>query len=250
MSAKTSHARTEAFFTALAETGNQTISAERARVSRSWVTLHRSTDSAFKARMEAATGEARENLARVASQAPAAAWGDIDGEQLVVRGTNGRLVQVARARLGQWTPDVERRFLRTLAATCNVKAACAEVSMSPASAYNRRHRLTAFAAHWDQALQIGSWRLQAALLQSCCNMMDGVEVDADAPIPPMTVDEAIRYVGLHRRQLAGFKHRRWHKDWYKLPDIDEVRASIVRKVEVIKRHREAERKGLPDFLKE
>jgi hypothetical protein len=32
MSAKTSKGRTEAFFTALAETGNQTISAERARL--------------------------------------------------------------------------------------------------------------------------------------------------------------------------------------------------------------------------
>ena len=35
MSAKTSTARRAAFFTALAETGNQTISAERARVARS-----------------------------------------------------------------------------------------------------------------------------------------------------------------------------------------------------------------------
>lgn len=33
MSTKTSNARTEAFFKALAETGNQTVSAERARVS-------------------------------------------------------------------------------------------------------------------------------------------------------------------------------------------------------------------------
>ena len=52
MTKKTSKARTGAFFKALSETGNQTISAERACVSRSWVTLHRSTDPEFKARME------------------------------------------------------------------------------------------------------------------------------------------------------------------------------------------------------
>lgn len=51
MTKKTSEKRKQAFFKALAETGNQTISAERARVSRSWVTLHRSTDSEFKVHM-------------------------------------------------------------------------------------------------------------------------------------------------------------------------------------------------------
>ena len=43
----------------------------------------------------------------------------------------GRRVQIARARVKQWTPRVEDRFLATLAATCNVKAACAEVRMTP-----------------------------------------------------------------------------------------------------------------------
>lgn len=70
MTAKTWKARTEAFFTALAETGNQTISAERARVSRGWVTLHRSTDPAFKARMDAAIVEARGRLSRAGAVTP------------------------------------------------------------------------------------------------------------------------------------------------------------------------------------
>ena len=49
MSRKTSPARRAAFLKALSETGNQTIAAERAKVSRSWVQLHRSTDPAFDA---------------------------------------------------------------------------------------------------------------------------------------------------------------------------------------------------------
>lgn len=36
MSARTSAARRRAFFVALAATGNQTLAAERAKVSRSW----------------------------------------------------------------------------------------------------------------------------------------------------------------------------------------------------------------------
>ena len=54
MSRKTSPARRGAFLQALRETGNQTIAAERAKVSRSWVQLHRSTDPQFRADVAAA----------------------------------------------------------------------------------------------------------------------------------------------------------------------------------------------------
>ena len=47
MTAKTSPARRAAFMAAVAATGNRTLAAERARVSPSWVTLHRATDPAF-----------------------------------------------------------------------------------------------------------------------------------------------------------------------------------------------------------
>ena len=49
MSRKTSPVRRAAFLKALSATGNQTIAAERAKVSRSWVQLHRSTDPGFDA---------------------------------------------------------------------------------------------------------------------------------------------------------------------------------------------------------
>ncbi len=57
MSKKFSAARKRAFLHYLAETGNQTISAERAKVSRSWVCLHRKEDAGFVARaVKVATG--------------------------------------------------------------------------------------------------------------------------------------------------------------------------------------------------
>ncbi|MDT8760821.1 hypothetical protein MZO42_19140 [Sphingomonas psychrotolerans] len=164
MSRKTSMTRREAFFRAPTETGNQTIAAERAKVSRSWVTLHRAQEPGFRARMEA-IGAARARLRAAAGVAPATGWGSLDGEELVVRGSNGRRTQIARARLRQWTPRAEQRFLGTLAATCNVKAACAEVGLTTASADAHAERWPNFAARWAEAVEVGYMRIEAALLE-------------------------------------------------------------------------------------
>jgi hypothetical protein len=65
MSAKTSAARRAAFMAAVAETGNRTLAAERAKVSASWVTLHRATDPAFKAELEAAVATFKASFDRL-----------------------------------------------------------------------------------------------------------------------------------------------------------------------------------------
>src|SRR5690349_15806794 len=158
MTAKMSEARRRAFLSALTDTGNQTLAAERAKVSRSWVQLQRSTDADFKRAVEDAVAAARELLGPNAACKPPAGWGFLDGEELVVKGTGGpappgarhgglggKRVQIARARIKQWSPRVEKRFLETLSATCNVKAACAEVGLTPASAYAHKKRWQGFA---------------------------------------------------------------------------------------------------------
>lgn len=214
MSKKTSEARKRAFFTALAETGNQTISAERARVSRSWVSLHRSTDPAFKARMESAIAEARARLSRAGAVTSSGKWANINGEKLVVRGSGGRgggrRVQVSRARLKQWTAAEEGRFLTVLAATCNVKLACRAVGLSVASAHGHRHRWPDFARNWDAAIQDGYITLEMALIENACISLSDPssgEFERAAvpalPIETMTVDGAIRLLGLHRRTATG-----------------------------------------------
>ena len=62
MTRKTSPQRRAAFLAALRATGNQTLAAERARVSRSWVQLHRSSDAAFDGAVREAMAEAKEKL--------------------------------------------------------------------------------------------------------------------------------------------------------------------------------------------
>ena len=270
MSAKFGARRIAAFLAALRETGNQTIAAERAKVSRSWVSLHRASDPEFRRAMDEAIAEAKRVLRDASSTTPdqvrgapqderdggsrgsnkpPSGWGFLDGAELVVRGTGGagggKRVQIARARLKQWSPRIEDRFLAALAATCNVKAACSEVGMTPASAYNHRNRWPAFARRWDAAVEEGYVRLEAGLIHAAGNFLSGEEL----PVPSedegpealadsgrltgMTVDHAIHLLHMHKHQV----HRIGGRPGLRArePDIEEVRADILRKVAAIKR---------------
>jgi hypothetical protein len=244
MTAKTSPARRDAFFKALAETGNQTIAAERAKVSRAWVQLHRSTDPDFKERCVAALGEARARLRARAGAgrdgeglAPPGGWAAQDGEELVVRGSNGRLAQVARARVRQWSPRAEARFLQTLARSCNVKRACAAVGLSVAGAYAHRKRWTAFARAWDEAVAIGGMRLEVALVERGGNLFSGSLDDDAVPLSddaaallPMGVDEALQLLRLYQHRLHGVGRPLRQA---RVRTLEEVRPEIERKVRAI-----------------
>jgi hypothetical protein len=232
MSRKFSAARRAAFLRAVGETGNQTLAAERAKVSRSWVTMTRAAEPEFDAAVRAAVAAARERL-RVAGGRPSTSlgtsdetvsrkarhgheripnrpqtgWGHFDGAELVVRGTNGRRAQIARARIKGWSPKVEARFLAALAATCNVKAACAAVELSAASAYQRRNRGYDFAERWDAAIEEGYARLEAGLVEAGCNYLSG-----EAPLPEVTVSaitaaEALHLLHMHKHQVLGLGKR-------------------------------------------
>lgn len=242
MSAKTSARRRAAFFAALRATGNQTIACERAKVSRSWMQLQRSTDPAFRAEVSAAVAEAKAHLDRLSAtgegtRKPPSGWGHLDGEELVVKGTGGsgggKRVQIARARVKQWTPRIEDRFLEVLAATCNVKAACAEVGMTAASAYGHRNRWPAFARRWDLAVEEGAVRLELGLIEYCANPFSSLEPAASAPPPPMRADQALHNLHMHKRQLFGVGKRPGR--WPRPPAIEEATRRILRQVEAIER---------------
>jgi hypothetical protein len=272
MSAKISRQRRTAFLRALSETGNQTIAAERAKVSRSWVCLHRSTDAAFDAACRAAIEDARRLLEalpanRVGSpHAPpdptsplppiasrrvppspakgggARTWRYHEGVELVVRGTGGsgggKRVQIGRARVKQWTPRAEARFLAVLAATCNVRAACAEVGMWPPSAYNHRKRWITFAEAWDRALLDGFSALEAALVEAGCNLFSkrGRAADEDETAGPelrivaMTAEHALALLNLHKRMVCSEEPRSAQG----VADMEAIRRRLDRKLEILR----------------
>jgi hypothetical protein len=251
MHKKITATRQAAFLKAVRESGNQTLAAERAKVSRSWVTLHRSRDAGFDAAVREAcldfAGQERERGS--GSNRPPRGWGHLDGVELVVRGTGGsalrpagdgrkggKRVQIARARLHQWDARVEDRFLETLAATCNVKAACAAVGMTQTSAYNHRKRWRAFAARWDEAEEIGDSRIAAALTAGGINLFSSRgRVSCDTPIPTMTVAEAIHVLAMHQRRTRGIGKRPGRSP--REPRIEDVHAWISRKLDAIERER-------------
>ena len=108
-----------------------------------------------------------------------------------------------RARLKQWTSRVEARFLAALAATCNVKAACAEVGMWPPSAYNHRKRWRAFAQAWDEAIEDGYARIEAELVEAGCNPYSDLDDIPATEIPPMTFEQKIHLLHMHKKQVRG-----------------------------------------------
>jgi hypothetical protein len=168
------------------------------------------------------------------------------GGELVVKGTGGsgahrqaqgerktRRVQIARARLRQWTPRVEERFLAALAATCNVKASCAEVGLTAASAYNHRRRWPAFARRWDEAIEIGYAQLEMGLIEAAGNFLSGKEPARVGPLRGMTVGHAIHLLHMHKHQVHGLGKRPGLRA--REPDIEVVRAEILRKVAAMER---------------
>ncbi len=271
MSAKITTRRRAKFLHFLAASGNVSLSAERAKVSRSWVGLHRAGDPAFEAACVAALGVARTRFRKpppsptfhrpqgddgafqsaspltppssgkgIVSNHPPTGWGFLDGAELVVRGSGGsgggRRVQIGRARVGQWTARVERRFLSALSATCNVKAACAEVGLAHSSAYAHRQRWIAFAEAWDAAIKEGYMRIEAALIERGCNIFSSLDEMPLSPIPTMSAADAIHLLHMHKNIAHGIGGRPG-KSWQRPRSLDEVRDSILRKLEAIESSR-------------
>jgi hypothetical protein len=236
MTAKMSDKRRAAFLKALEETGNQTLAAERTCVSRSWVCLERTRSPEFDAECGRLIAAARARLREAEGNRPPEGWGHLDGVELVVRGTKGRRVQIARARAGQWTARSEDRFLQVFAATCNAKAAYEAAGKSKGSAYSHRRRWPGFDRRWAAAEEQGYWRLEDELVERGANLFSSDELPPDSPMPRMTIDEALQLLRLHQNQVRGTG--RAPGRWRRPLTFDEVRGSILRKLSAIARRRE------------
>lgn len=260
MHRKMSGRRRAAFLRALEACGNQTLAAERACVSRSWVCKGRAEDPQFDATVRAAVEKARQSFDRLRTSGeggrrPPSGWGHLDGVELVVKGTNGRRVQIARARAGQISSAVEDRFLATLGATCNVKAAYTAAGVSKGAIYTHRRRWPAFARRWDDAIKLGSLILQFAMVHHAGNPFPSTEVPEPEEIeilpvpmrprqPPrrnyptikLTPDQAMHSLYMHQYETDRIGRRPGLQA--KPPPMEEVHRVILRNIEAIKGARE------------
>ncbi len=234
MTAKMSGCRRDAFLRALEESGNQTLAAERACVSRSWVCKARGLNAAFDAACRAAIEAADARLRGGGGNRPVAkGWGHLDGFELVVRGSNRRRAQIARARPGQWTARSEDRFLQVLAATCNVKAAYLEAGKSKGSAYTHRKRWPAFARRWDEAERMGSLRVELALVEHAGNPFSTVGQPPLQAMPAMRIDEMYQCLWMHQYRTAKLGRRPGRIA--RPMDSQEAYRRILRCVEAVER---------------
>jgi hypothetical protein len=130
------------------------------------------------------------------------------GEPMVVRTRGGKL-QVRLAHPDKLTKACEQAFLAALAATANVRLSAAAAGASPAAFYRRRRRDPVFAREFRIALRIGYDRLEHAAMERTLQAMsmDGgdpawlAEALAANPIPPLSFDQALQLLCLHRNTV-------------------------------------------------
>lgn len=143
----------------------------------------------------------------------------------------------------RWTEEAEARFLDALGASCNVRHSAAAAGFSTVAIYNRRRNDPAFAARWQAALEQGYARIEMALVARAADALEGLAIDPDSPIPQMSVRDAIAVLGLNRAAVKGEGNR---PGWRARPrSLEEMRDSILSKLEAIEARRRAEQGDAP-----
>ena len=169
------------------------------------------------------------------------------------------------ARHDGWTPERQIAFIEALADTGSVEAACKAVNMSTVGAYHLRRQpgAASFRKAWETALQLGVARVEDVVMDRALNGVEEPLYSYGKLIgtrrryndrllmfilrnraPERFADgapKALNAIGL--MELERHK-KQWRKEWEaEQPDVtpEEVRASIDRKIEDIRRRIERER---------
>ena len=139
--------------------------------------------------------------------------------------------QIIRSTGKRWSDEAEALFLDHLAATCNVTAAAEACGFSGAALYYRRRNDPAFAKRWQAALEIGYAHIEALLLQRAIEALEAFAPDPTTAIAEPAFKEARQLLGHHRAAVQGGPRSR--RQWARPRSLDEVRDSILRKLEAI-----------------
>jgi len=150
--------------------------------------------------------------------------------------------QRIRAGHKRFTPEAQAVFLDSLSASCNVSWSAAQAGISTVTAYNHRRANPDFARCWDEALQHGYVRLETELLGTAIEYAARLRSEDDLPLKHMSVREAIALLGRHGGHGGG-PTARGGRFRTRLRSLDEVRDSILAKLEAIEAARRAEAGG-------
>lgn len=230
-----------AFLRELSRGGSVALAAEKVGIDRSSAYQARRANAAFAVSWERALADARARLAAGGAEG-------LRGDEVVRSSRAGRPC-VLRAGPGRWCVRKEQVFLATLCGTANVAAAARAAGVSTAAVYNRRRLWPAFARAWDAAKDEGWVRIEMLLIEAATNTLDPAlrqaqdeRADGDAEgyaAPEMSVEQVLK-LWFHRDGREGGRGGRgrgcgWRRQE---PDIEAVRAAILRKIAAMERARE------------
>jgi hypothetical protein len=223
------------FLRELARSGNVAGAAALAGIDRSSAYQLRRRNSAFAASWDRAQEAARAACEPDRVLRPARAAPRLSARETVRASCAGRPC-IVRVGPGRWSRASEAAFLATLCATANVRAAAAAAGVSAVAAYARRRKWPAFAAAWDEAKAEGYARIELLLLHAATVTLDPPAVPIVPEPPAMTCDQAMNLLKLHRASQHGGAPKRYA--WRaQEPDIEDVRAEVLRKVAALERAR-------------
>lgn len=136
------------------------------------------------------------------------------------------------------TDEAVEIFLGHLAATCNVRLSAKLTGFSPVAFYKRRDRDPDFAERWRRTVVESYGEIEGIVLRTARDLLEGRTPPPESPIRAMTMADAIQLLKLYRGIVTGEGKR---AGWRPVPrPLDEVRDSILAKLEAIERWRREE----------
>ena len=138
-----------------------------------------------------------------------AGWSKADPAEEEIKARCNRRAQIAKVPRNAFGVRRQETFLEMLAATCNVRRACAAAEVSDGCVYSKRRRDPAFRAAWSEAMESGMARIEAMLMERAVQtrppeVRGGVELPAE----PLDVELAKHLLRAHRRGESASPGRR------------------------------------------
>ena len=143
-----------------------------------------------------------------------------------------QIIRTGDHRIGE--EEIET-FLGHLAATCNATLSAQLTGFSREAFYHRRRDDPVLDQRWRDAVAFGYGRIEEIVLRTAEALLEGRPPPPDSPLREMTMRDAIAILQLYRGPVTGRG---------KLPgrrgrprSLEETKASILRKLNAIERHR-------------
>ena len=150
-------------------------------------------------------------------------------------------------RANQWTRRDDDAFFAHLEASGNVRASARAIGRNPNTAWRRRRESPDFARRFEAALGDAEVRLEYALVDYANNLVDraadaldpppddagaGAQGDTITPVEASFALQVLKWLdGRKAGKTRGARHHALNE-----PPIEEVRASIMRKLDAIEAH--------------